>query len=373
MSVIRADTFQDANGGNTATINGATPTIYNTVGKNALINGDFQIWQEGTSFASIANGVYPCEMWRYTKVGAMVHTVSQSSDVPTIAEAGRKIPYSILVDCTTVDAAIAASDQCYLVNFVEGYNFVNIAGVGLCLQFWHKHTKTGTYCVGVRNSGPDRSFVREYTQAVSDTWEFASVLIDASPSAGTWDYTNGVGIAVIFSIAAGTDFQTTANAWQTAGNTFATANQVNACDNTANNFRLAGVQLEQGSVATEFEARRFDDELAACQRYWEKSYAYGTSPGTATGLGMMYQLQSGIANNSTAYTTAFFRVSKRAAPTITIYSPANGAAGNLYDYSAVVNRAALTAHVSENSFAGGGATIAAGVNWGYQWVANIRF
>ena len=234
--------------------------------KNALINGDFQIWPEGTSFAAIANSTYFAEMWQYNKSGAMVHTVSQSSNVPTVAEAGRMIPYSVLVDCTTADAAVAASDVCRLTTYVEGSNFVYIAGVGLCHQFWSGHTKTGTYCVAYRNSGADRSFVREYTQNVADTWEFKTLLVDASPTAGTWDYTTGIGLQVSFILTCGTTFQTTAGTWQT-GNFLATANQVNACDNVANNFRLAGVQLEKGSVATEFEAMKIQDVKALCLRY----------------------------------------------------------------------------------------------------------
>lgn len=235
--------------------------------KNAIINGDFQVWQEGTSFAAMASATYTADMWNYQKSGVMVHTGSQSSDVPTIAQAGRKIPYSLLIDCTTVDASIAASDYCLVRTYVEGYNFVNIAGVGLCHRFWHKHTKTGTYCVAYMNAGSDRTFVREYTQSVSDTWELATVLIDASPTAGTWNYTNGAGLYISFTLACGSTYQTTAGAWQT-GAFFGTANQVNACDSTSNNFMLAGVQLEKGSAATEFDVRTYQQELIACQRYF---------------------------------------------------------------------------------------------------------
>jgi hypothetical protein len=237
--------------------------------KNALINGDFQIWPEGTSFAAIATGTYCAEMWKYQKVGAMVHTVSQSSDVPTIAEAGRKVPYSLLIDCTTVDATIAAGDFASIQTYVEGYNLVYIAGVGLCCQFWHKHTKTGIYCVSFTN-GSDRSFVREYTQDVTDTWEFASVLVDATPTAGTWNYVQESGLQVFFTLAAGTDYHGVAATWNSAVD-LATANQVNACDDVANNFRLAGVQLEKGSVATEFEAMKIQDVQRLCDRYGQKT------------------------------------------------------------------------------------------------------
>jgi hypothetical protein len=317
-TLARTTIISSSNSGSAVTFSAGTKDVFctypaavaaDTFGKNALINGDFQIWQEGTSFAAIADATYTAEMWKYVKVGAMVHTVSQSSDVPTIAEAGRKIPYSILVDCTTVDAAIAAGDYAALVTPMEGYNFVCIAGVGLCCQFWHKHTKTGTYCVGFGNSGADRSFVREYTQAVSDTWELATVLVDATPTAGTWDYTTGLGIRAFFALACGSTFQTTAGAWQT-GNFVATSNQVNACDNVANNFRLAGVQLEKGSVATEFECLPIQDVLELCYRYCRRRSATAANQLGCSGMGYTTNTQQNF--------TDTFPVPMRAAPTFSI-------------------------------------------------------
>ena len=63
--------------------------------KNAIINGDFNIWQEGTLFSSVANGTYTAEGWPYYKSGSMVHNISRSSDVPSVAQAGRLFNYSV--------------------------------------------------------------------------------------------------------------------------------------------------------------------------------------------------------------------------------------------------------------------------------------
>lgn len=293
--------------------------------KNALINGDFSVWQEDYTSPAMAYGKYMADMWVYYKVGAMVHTGSRSTDVPTIAQAGRKIPYSLLIDCTTVDAAIAAADYAMVRTFVEGYDFVNFAGVGLCLQFWHKHTKTGTYCISFANNGGDRAFIREYTQDVSDQWELATVLVDASPAAGTWDYASAQGLRVSFMLACGSNFHSAAGAWQSAA-VLATVNQVNACDNVANNFMLAGVQLEKGSVATEFETRPFAFELALCQRYFEKTFPYTVAP--ANGLGMSTSGEFEDDSTDTPCANWKFRVVKRVTPTLTLYNPrVGGAAG----------------------------------------------
>ena len=73
-------------------------------------------------------------------------------------------------------------------------------------------------------------------------------------------------------LAAGSSYQTTPDVWQNA-NYFATSNQVNACDSASNNFRLCGVQLEAGSVATPFEQRSYQHELMLCQRYYQFLYS----------------------------------------------------------------------------------------------------
>jgi hypothetical protein len=237
--------------------------------KNAIINGDFNVWQRGTSFAAAVSGTYSADRWRWENPGAGAFTLSRSTDVPTFAQAGRLFNYSLLADCTTADAAVAATDRVHILQRIEGFNFLPLAQRAMTLTFWVKATKTGTYCVSFTNGGSDRSYVAEYTISASDTWEKKTVNVSASPSAGTWDYTTGVGLDVDFILVAGTDFHTTAGAWQT-GAFKSTANQVNGADSTANNFRITGVQLETGSIATEFEYRTFQDEEQLCRRYFQR-------------------------------------------------------------------------------------------------------
>lgn len=276
--------------------------------RNKIINGDFNVWQRGTSFASAANGAYTADRWFNNKVGAMVHTISRSTDVPTVAQAGRLFNYSILVDCTTVDSSIAAGDFCAIVQRVEGYNWLPLAQRTFTLSFWVKATKTGTYCVGFTNSGGDRSYTAEYTVNATNAWEYKTVTVTASPSAGTWDYTNGIGLNVRFVLACGSTFQTTAGSWA-SGEYYATSNQVNACDDTANDFRICGVQLEAGSAATSFDARPFVTELTLCQRYYV-NYGY---PDYGSTIGMTCDVTSG-----TNYHFSFqFPVSMRASPSMT--------------------------------------------------------
>jgi hypothetical protein len=298
---------------------------------NALINSDFNIWQRGTSFAAIASLAYSADRFIYSKVGAMVHTVSRSTDVPTIAESEHLSKYSILIDCTTVDSSLAAGDYCTISQKIEGYNYLPLAQRPMTLSFWHKHTKTGTYCVALNNSGSDRSYVAEYTQTTTNTWEKATINILASPSAGTWDYINGVGLVVRWTLASGTTFHGIADTWESE-NDLATSSQVNACLSTSNNFRLAQVELVAGNVATKFEHRQIAVEEASCKRYYEElnhggaaSYVFGTGQcetTTTTDIVIPYEVEKRTIPTITISAAADFRVTKAAgaAEEVTVFS-----------------------------------------------------
>jgi hypothetical protein len=237
--------------------------------RNLIINGSLDIWQRGPTFAAIASAAYHADRFRYDKAttGAE-HTITRDTDVPTSAQFGGLLNYSMKVDCTTADASVAAGDGVFIRQMIEGYNFKGLVGKTATLSFWVKATKTGIYCVSFANSINDKSYVVEYTVNAADTWEKKTIPITFDYSGGTWNYTNGVGLQIFWTLMCGSTFQTTAGAWQ-AGNYWATANQVNACDSTDNNFFLAGIQLEEGATATDFEFRTYQEELSLCQRYFE--------------------------------------------------------------------------------------------------------
>lgn len=276
---------------------------------NAVINGDFEIWQAGTSFSSIADATYFADgNWRYVKNNSAVHDVSRSTDVPTVAQAGRLYTYSLLIDCTTADATVGAGEVNYVATRIEGSMFAPLAQRTMTLSFWAKHTKTGVYCVALRNSGLDRSYIAEYTINASDTWEFKTVTVTASPSAGTWDYATGVGISIDFSIACGSSSQGTANAWN-SGNVLATSSQVNAADSTSNNMRFCGVRLVAGSVAKPLIQRPYAQELALARRYFWRL--------DAESLFMPFSGGGRFASTTQCYAPVLFPVQLRSAPTLT--------------------------------------------------------
>lgn len=266
----------DANEAITEKLKAITHTNYqkqiskNISEKKAIINGDFNIWQRGTSFVSPVAYDYTADRWQYYKNGLMTHTITQDTDVPTFAQSGLKSNYSLKIDCTTIDGDIGAGDAALVQQSIEGYNYKYLDGKTCTLSFWVKATKIGIYCVAFTNQGGDRTYVAEYTVNVTDIWEKKEITLTFDYTGGTWDYKNLTGLGLRFTIAAGSTWQTTKDSWQN-GNYFATSNQVNACDNVANDFRIDQVQLEVGDVATDYEQWNITEELLRCQRYYWKA------------------------------------------------------------------------------------------------------
>jgi hypothetical protein len=316
----------------------AASALTANLSENPIINPCMDIWQRGTSFVALADGTYTADRWVYVKSGAMVHTVQSSTDVPSVGAAGLAFNFSLLADCTTVDAAIAAGDYCLIGQKIEGFNWRHFAQRALTLSFWVKATKTGTYCVVFKN-GTDRSFVREYTVSVANTWEKKTLTVLASPSAGTWDYGNGAGLYIWFVLAGGSTFHTTAGAWQT-GNFFCTANQVNACDNVANDFRLTGVKLELGSTATDLRFRSYSQELELCQRYYE--------------TGGYHIFSGNVTSGFNYYTPVVMKVIKRAVPTIAFTDQGNSSFAAGVPSTLLVNDHMFAADKAANATGSGG-------------------
>jgi hypothetical protein len=319
MSTLKTTNLQHASAGSPAIVlasdGTATAQLSSLNGgplagaRNRIINGDMRISQRGTSFAAIASDTYSLDRWLWSQSGAMICTVSQSSDVPN-----NTFYNSYKVDVTTVDSSIAASDYALVWQRIEGFNVRDLINTTFTLSFWVKSPKTGVHCISFRNNGSDRSYIKEYTVVSANTWEYKTITVSGGLiTSGTWDWTNGSGLEILFSLATGATFQTSADAWQT-GNYFATANQVNVMDNTANDFFLTGVQLEPGSVATPFERRSYGQELSLCQRYYEQVNAWWVSD----------------VQNTSTYGTAFvFAVEKRATPTMASISQGGAANGSM--------------------------------------------
>jgi len=301
--------------------------------RNAIINGGMDVWQRGTAtLTNPAGGTYFPDRFSFQhSIGDGTYNLLQSAEIPAV---GFPFQYGLKLDCTNIETAVAAGEFIYAVYFVEGYDFKRFEGEVATLSFWVKAVKTGIYCVSFTNSAFDKSYVHEFTINSASTWEKKTVTLTFN-GGGTFLYTNGCGLRIAWAIMMGSTFQIATankNTWQ-AGGYLATDAQVNGLDNAANNFWLTGVQLELGSVATPFEVRPFAQELALCQRYFEKSYNTDVAPGSATAVGMCGNpFQTGANTNVYLGAMAAFKVKKRTTPTMAFYDAA-GTVGKVSTHS----------------------------------------
>jgi len=245
------------------------------------INGAMQVAQRGgarTVSDGGAEGYQTLDRWYalFSSSAGGVATISQDTTVPS----GYGFGNSYKVDVATADTSIAAAHAITIQYRFEAQDIVNSgwdytnSNSNMSVSFWARSVKAGTYCVFFyTGDGTLKSLVQEYTLE-ADTWKYVTLRFKGD-SGISFNNDNGLGLTVGWTLVAGTDrYQSvTAGTWidKTSGNgeaRYATSNQVNFFDNTANNFFLTGVQIEVGDTATDFEHRTFADELQRCLRYF---------------------------------------------------------------------------------------------------------
>lgn len=337
--------------------------------RNKIINGKMDIAQRGTSFPGLTGtiGAYTVDRFLYGANLAATVTVSQQLDAPP----NNEFQNSLRVAVTTADTAIAAADFAVLNQRIEGFNARDLIGKTFTLSFWVRSSKTGIHCASLKNSAGDRSYVAEYSIVTANTWEYKTVTVAGGLiTAGTWNWTTGIGIQVEWALAAGTNTYTTPNAWQTS-NSNATASQVNCMDTIGNIFAITGVQLEVGAVATPFEHRPIGAELALCQRYYEKSYDVGVVPGTGGNLSG-YAAYGWNSINRPLNSVAF-AVEKRISATVFIYNSNSGASGTMRNADAATDVASSVVFAGSKNFVainGGAGTLGNAIH--YHWTASAE-
>ena len=346
--------------------------------QNPIINGNMEIWQRGTTFVPAASGTYSADRWRITEISASVVSINRSTNVPTVAQAGVVFNYSLEVDVTTADAVEDAGDLVMLRQSIEGYNWRHFAQRVCTLSFWVSSPKTGIHAVSLANNALDRGFVGEYTVNAANTWEYKTVSIPASPSAGAWNYAELTGVVVGFVLFSGSTYDVTVGSWQTLGfgSMPGSANQVNVLDDTANFFRITGVKMELGSVATPIQFVPFEVELARAKRYYQKSFRYALTPaqniGTVFGAYSYGAYRAGALNQPGP--SHPFAIPFRNAPTVITYNPF-AANANPRDVTGAVDLTLVSLVPEESgmipSFTGNAAS-AVGNQFAAHWTADAE-
>ena len=215
---------------------------------------------------------------------------------------------------TSLSAYTVGSSEYFLLSQpIEGLNVADL-GWGtanaqtVTLSFWVRSSLTGTFGGAFGNSAGTRSYPFSYTINSANTWEQKTITV-AGDTTGTWLTTNGTGIRLLFGLGCGSSVSGTAGAWAGSALTSATGATSVVGTNGAT-FYITGVDLRVGSyTVVPQDFRAYGTELALCQRYFELITAF---EGSTIPSGQVGRL---------VYT---YRVTKRAAPTVTLGSASTG-------------------------------------------------
>ena len=302
-----------------------TANLTNKPNRNLIINGAMQVAQRGTS--STSSG--------YKTVDRFQVIFSGTDEAPTQAQvdvAAGTTPYSLgfrkalKVTNGNQTSGVGAADYIWIQTSLEaqdiansGWNYISSLSF-ITLSFWIKSSVPQTFKGYLRSrDGTNQTYSFETGSLTQDTWTKVTKTISGNSNL-TFDNNNEQGIQINLLPFMGTDFtnnSVTEDAWAVySGSTTMKDNTSTWYTTNDATFEITGVQLEVGSVATDFEHRSFAQELALCQRYFECSNSYGTVPLTDTGPGRY--IQSASSNGAgNCMQSINFKVSKRENPTMT--------------------------------------------------------
>ena len=282
--------------------------------KNMVINGAMQVAQRGTSETGYtARGYYTCDRWLHEKDGSTgTYTMTQEADAP----AGFK--NSLKVNCTT---AGTSGDYDTIHNKIEAQDLSHLewgtaSAKSITLSFWVKASQTGTMQFNLLHyaDAGTRQISYLYTIDSANTWEKKTVTFAGDTvRANDDDNSQGFILEWFLNSYGGRTGSAVQTSWGNYNNParFEGAT-ISIGDSTSDTWQIAGVQLEVGSVATDFEHRSYGEELALCQRYFENMSQAGNE-----------FRHNGIAwNTDNLNVPIAFLVEKRTTPTIA--STSNG-------------------------------------------------
>ena len=252
--------------------------------KNLLINGDFTIAQRSTAAVAAGNGTYTTLDRMKTFLGntSGAYTTAQTA-LSAADQATTGQIFALDIQCTTADTSIASNAYVMVRQHIEAQNCQHLlygssAAKTLTLSFYVKSNLTGTTtgCI-IKNDSTAQSFLFEYTINSANTWEKKVIKVTPPTNGGTINDDNGEGLIVQWNLHIGSSYLGGSNlTWDETNSYYGTTNTLNVLSSTDNDLFIAGMQLEVGDVASEFEHLPRDVQLRRCMRYF---VSYSTNVG----------------------------------------------------------------------------------------------
>jgi len=260
--------------------------------KNLIINGNFDVWQRGTSFSSLNTMQYTADRWLQYAAGSSTVTATQQTFTVGQTEVPGNPKYYYRLD-NTPDPNTAWLELFYRIEDVRRFSDVPVT-----LSFWLRANKS--------QSGEDEiRLLQNFGTSGSSAVTLRSPIFDIQTYWKKYEFT----------------FDLPSVAGKTINaNSFLQIHLLRATNAVAADtyYDLAQVQLEYGRAATTFEQRSYGEELALCQKYFfrmKPNNAY-----SAYGMGGAY-------SGTQAVALMYFPVPMRKIPDFSY----NGSLSQFYD------------------------------------------
>jgi hypothetical protein len=220
---------------------------FNLIGagrKNRIINGNFDIWQRGTSFTNNTITKYTADRWQVYGASTSTLDITRQSFAAGQTDVDGNPKYFIRLD-NTPDADITWIELFQRIEDVTYFSNITVT-----LSFWIKANRNisgNDFFAFIQNFGSGGSTsvnTSSSTFNISTYWEKKTLTVNLPSISG-----KTVGSSSYLEV----------HLLQNSGVTADTY------------YDIAQVQFETGSVATPFEHRLYGQELALCQRYYYKS------------------------------------------------------------------------------------------------------
>ena len=243
--------------------------------RNKIINGNFDVWQRGTSTSSSG---YGADRWRSYYTGGTTTVFSQQSfalgqtDVPDNPEFYARL---VVTSDSTSDSRASFNQK------IEDVR--TFAGQTVTVSFWAKANATKDLTVELLQyfgtGGSPSSYVTATPQkfSISSTWtKYTKTFSVPSISGKTLGTDNNDYIDLAFWMDAGSDYNS----------------RTSSLGNQSGTFEFAQVQIEKGSTATQFEHKRIGEIKRECYRYYQ-SYSRRSGAYNNITIGRAYSSSAG--------------------------------------------------------------------------------
>ena len=239
--------------------------------KNRIINGDFSIWQRGTSFTLGGNtGAYTADR---------IHTSNNTDGEFVVEKSTISFMNSFKITTNTSPSDLTGTKYWYGLNYLfEGQHLYDLAmnKKTITISFWFKSNVNGKYSVSMRNftdyTTNIQSYVTTFDYVGSEEPQKITITI---PLDADWNpaLVNNENVGFTLSIGflnQGNYVTSTTEQWVN-GNYLTAPECVNWGATAGNYIEIAELQVEEGDVATDFEYIPYDVQLQRCYRYCFKS------------------------------------------------------------------------------------------------------